>query len=692
MPVLLFRTMQSKHTLGFLLVGFLTVAAPSADSRAEVILGTPPTAPTDVSALPKGPSAFTVTGGFSVNASSREQVRSFYNAVYFSSDNIPMLTTSDVSTCTPGTNSTAYKEGVLRRINWFRAMAGLPASVTFDAVESARNQEAAVIMSANNSLSHHPPTSWSCYTGNGDNAASNSNIAIGNAGADAITAYVWDFGANNYEVGHRRWILYPQTKIMGTGDVPKTNSFNSANATWVFDGNYGGPRPATRTSFVAWPPAGYLPYQLAYPQWSFALTNANLSAATVSMKSNGISVAVNVLPYVTGYGENTLVWVPMGLDPTVEDTVFPFSGADTVYTVTVTNIHYSTITTGFTYTVTLFDPAVPGADYAPPTISGSANPAVGQGNAYTFSPVPNVTRYEWRVSQPGDYALNDGAESGLVNFTATTSAGYSVQDSSVKAAGNYSFRLAHPTPPVSQYLTLNQSFVPKSNGNLSFKSRLGYAGDGETAKVQFSTDDGSTWQDIYTQNGVGDGTSGSVENSFVSRSFPLSAYQDKTVRLRFAYTYTSGGYYIYPQSSFPIGWYLDDITIANAEVWTVISTNIVTTTNFTFTPPQAASYNLDVRGYIFTEFPLPWGPVKPVTAVAAPLNITMKPPVINAGLVTLDFTTTGAASFKLIQADQLAGPWATNATAVLTTNNPGTSYRFSTPVGPAARYYRVKSP
>ena len=678
--------MQTKRTFGFLVYVLAILSSAPVDSHAEVLLGKPPTAPTDVSGFPKGPSAFTVTGGFRVNASSREQVRSFYNAVYPSSDNIPMLTTSDVSTCTPGTNATAFKEGVLRRINWFRAMAGLPAAVTLNAAESAKNQEAAVIMSANGALSHHPPPSWSCYTGNGDNAASNSNIAIGNAGADAITSYIWDFGANNYEVGHRRWILYPQTQVMGTGDVPETNGFNSANATWVFDGNYGGTRPATRTPFVAWPPAGYLPYQLAYPQWSFALTNANLSAATVSMKSNGVSVAVSIQPYVTGYGENTLVWVPMGLDPTVESTVFPFSGADTVYTVTVTNIHYSTITTGFTYTVTLFDPAVPGSDYAPPTISGPANPAVGQGNAYTFSPVTNATSYEWRVSQPGAYALNDGAESGLIHFTADTSAGYAVQDSSVKAAGSYSFHLAQPDPPTDQFLTLNQAFVPQANGRLSVKSRLGYAGDAQVALIQVSVDGGSSWADLYSQTG----SNSAGETSFTTRPFSLSAYAGQELRLRFKYEINDGSYFF--QTSAGVGWYLDDIVIANAEVWTVISTNTLATTNFSFTPPQAANYNLDVRGYIFTEFPLAWGPVKPVTAIAAPLNITMNPPVINAGLVTLDFTTTGAASFKLIQADQLAGPWATNATADLTTNSPGTFYRFTTPVGPAARYYRVKSP
>jgi hypothetical protein len=171
----------------------------------------------------------------------------------------------------------------------------------------------------------------------------------------------------------------------------------------------------------------------------------------------------------------------------------------------------------------------------------------------------------------------------------------------------------------------------------------------------------------------------------------LSSYQGKVIRLRFGYTFSSGNY-IYPQAGFPIGWYLDDITITNAETWAVVSTNTVATTNFTFTPPQTTNYNLDVRAYVFNEFPLEWGPAKNVTAIAAPLTITMSKPVLNSGQVLLDFTTSGAASFKLTQADQVSGPWTTNLTATLTTNVPGNSYRFATPVGPSARFYRVKSP
>ena len=511
-------------------------------SFAEFILGDPPQAPTDLTGLPGGgPRAAGGGGGFIVNTDSREEVRSFYNAVYRASDGVPMNTTANVATCTPGTNGLAFREAVLRRINWFRAMAGVPADVSFNANNNAADQQAAVIMSANSALSHTPPSSWFCWTASGSNAANRSNIAIGQAGADAIMGYMRDHGTNNNIVGHRRWLLYPQTQVMGTGDVPGAGGLQAANAVWVFDANYSGPRPSTRTPYVSWPAAGYAPYQTVYPRWSFSLPNANLSAATVTMRSNGVNVAVAVAPYQTGLGENSVVWVPMGLNADSQNTVFPFSGSDTTYTVAVSNI-IGAAQSFYTYTVTVFDPAVPGLDYAPPVISGPSQPGVGLNNTYTFTGLSYASGYEWRATRSSNYSLSDGAESGLGNFTTDTSADYAVRDNNYRASGTYSFRLAHPSPATDETLTLNQVFVPKANGTVTIKSRLGYAADGEMAHVQISTDGGVGWQDIFTQPGIGDGLSGPIDAGFLTQPLPLSAFAGLTIRLRFNYTYTPGFY------------------------------------------------------------------------------------------------------------------------------------------------------
>ncbi len=660
-------------------------------SSADIILGDPPRAPQDLTGLPGGrPSVESLTGGFTVNAGSREQVRSFYNVIYLASANVPIGTTADVNTCTPGTNSAAFQDAVLRRINWFRAMAGVPAAVTFDAGNNVANQQGAVMMSANNALSHFPPTSWKCYTGLGAHAASNSNIALGSDGADSITGYMWDFGANNYEVGHRRWLLYPQTQVMGTGDVPHAGTYNAANTIWVFDSHFGGPRPATRQPYVAWPPSGFVPYQVVFPQWSFGLSNADLSASTVTMTSNGVSVAVTLQLYTIGYGENTLVWVPLGLDPTSMSSVFPFNGSDTVYGVTVGNIKVGASRFSISYNVTLFDPAVAGADSIAPAITGPAQPVVSVSNLYSCQAVsdPNVTGYQWRVSRRASGNLTDNAQNGLSNFSISPPPDYPIITNAPSGSGNC-FHLAHPdlTELTAQLLQLNEVLFPKTNTMAGFSSSLGYATTSETARAQLSVDGGVTWRDVYTLAGTG----GRVETSFSQHNLPLSNYAGQAVLLRFNYDFSSGMYY--QGAANYVGWCIRSLAITNTEQLVSPVVYSTASTNFNWLPAQTGNYTLEARAVIFSDFPLAWGPVDQVTAISntSPPVIVLGAPVLSSGQVRLDFTVSPAASgqFKLLQVDQLGSPWSTNAGAVLTTNVPGTSYRFTVTSGPATRFFRV---
>src|SRR5215831_5543130 len=581
---------------------------------AEITLGDPPRAPKDVSGLPGGgPGKESVTGGFSVNTDSREQVRGFYNAVFTSSIGVPMNTSANVSTCTPGTNATAFQEAVLRRINWYRAMAGVPASVTFNAAEGTNDQQAAVMMSRNNTLNHFPPNTWTCFTGPGANAASNSNLALGADGADSITLYLQDPGSGNKAVGHRRWLLYPQTQVMATGDVPDADGFPAANATWVFDANFFAPRPATRQGYVAWPPEGFVPYQVVFPQWSFGLSNADFSAATVSMTSNGVAVAVTIQSYATGFGENTLVWYPSALDPTSPFTVFPFNGADTAYSITIGNIGVGASDISISYNVTVFDPAVPGADYIPTTITGPSQITATTGTPYSCRAPnnPNVTSYQWRTSQRLSGNLVDNASNGLANFTLSPAPDYPIITNAPDGSGSC-FHLTHPdlSETVPQLLQLNRSLLPNSNTTVSFKSELGTAASFEVARFQVSTDGGLSWEDIYTLFGV----NGQTEFSFSQHTFSLSSYAGQATLLLFNYDILPPGYF-YPTAHPTNGWCIENIVITNAEQLVNLTTNSTASTNYTFTPAQAGNYNLEAQGLIFTQFPLGWGPGKQITAV-----------------------------------------------------------------------------
>ncbi|MFO7682996.1 MAG: CAP domain-containing protein [Chloroflexota bacterium] len=286
-----------------------------------------------------------------VDTQDRAAVQHYFLTEYQASEGIAPGWTGSHSGCTPGTTSAAFREAVLRRINYFRAMAGIPPVKGFDDTYNRLAQAAALMMSVNNALNHTPPTNWLCYSQDGYDGASSSNLYLGIYGPAAISGYMYDPGSGNTFVGHRRWILYPQTQQMGTGDVPPQNGYRAANALWVFDANnIWGPRPVTREAFVAWPPPGYVPYQLVYPRWSFAYAGADFSGAWVTMTQNGQPVAVQVNPLANGYGENTLVWEPNG----------SFGGqsmSDVAVHVTIHNVSIDGQVHSFDYQVVVFDPA-----------------------------------------------------------------------------------------------------------------------------------------------------------------------------------------------------------------------------------------------------------------------------------------------------------------------------------------------
>ena len=439
---------------------------------------------------------------FSVNGSSREQVRQFYNAVYAASDGVPINSTANIANCVAGTNSAAFTTAILWRINWFRAMSGVPAAVTFDASEITSNQSAALMMSANNQVTHNIPTNWSCFDPSGANAAENANLALGVNGPDVITDYIWDYGAANANVSHRRGILYPQTQVMGSGDMPAQGPYAAANVTSIYDTNSGGPRPATTWLYVAWPPPGYVPYPVVFPQWFFALSNAEPSVATPTMSSNGVPLSITVRPYVTGPGENTLVWYPSTLDPTTNSTVFPFNGADTFYAITISNVRIGSVSNlqSFGYNVTVFDPALPGADYIPTLVSGTNRPTVIGNNPFSCTPSanPNTTGYEWIAAQCMNGNFSDNALNGLANFTISPAPVYPVITNPPVGSGKC-FHLTHASP-VPQLLQFTEILFPAASTSLAFKSHLGYATTNEVARVQVSTN-GSAWTDIYTETG-----------------------------------------------------------------------------------------------------------------------------------------------------------------------------------------------
>jgi uncharacterized protein YkwD len=285
-----------------------------------------------------------------VDTQNRATVRDYYLTIYQASEGVSPGWTGHHASCNPGTTTAAFKEAVALRINYFRQMAGMPSILGFKDEYNQKAQAAALMMSVNRNLSHTPPPSWLCYTDDGYSGASSSNLYLGIYGPAAISGYVLDPGSGNYFVGHRRWILYPQTRYMGTGDVPPQSGYPAGQALWVFDhDNMWGSRPDTREPFVAWPPPGYVPYQVVYPRWSFAYAGADFASATVTMTRNGQPIGTTVSPVVNGFGENTLVWELSEAVPQPPDN-------DIIYDVTVHNVVINGQPQQFSYAVIIFNP------------------------------------------------------------------------------------------------------------------------------------------------------------------------------------------------------------------------------------------------------------------------------------------------------------------------------------------------
>ncbi|MCE5260227.1 MAG: hypothetical protein LLG44_14390 [Chloroflexi bacterium] len=309
-----------------------------------------------------------IRGGILVDTHNRQAVADFYYSQYVISPAPAINWTGSQDTCAPGVTSQAFRAAVLKRLNYFRAMAGVPADIIFTSDANRKAQAAALVMSRNNTLTHDVTDALACYSQDARDGAGASNLFLGVYGWDAIHGYLFDYGDGNYAVGHRRWILLPQTREMGAGDIPPSGNYQSANALLVFDAHMVDPRPLTRDEFVAWPAPGYVPYQVVFARWSFSYPNADFSQASITLTSAGHNVPVAVAPVINGYGENTLVWIPNGMS---NYAAWPQVIADTTYSVTVRNVIIGGQSRDFSYSVTIFNP---GAGVQGASEAGAAAP------------------------------------------------------------------------------------------------------------------------------------------------------------------------------------------------------------------------------------------------------------------------------------------------------------------------------
>ncbi|MCB2153356.1 CAP domain-containing protein [bacterium] len=347
--------------LGRICTIFFAAAATVVSAEApDVILGSAPI----IENPPEASAADSIArdGGISVDNQNRAAVIQFYYTYYVGTADVPANWTGSVASCDPGTVDAAYQDATMKRINYYRAMVGLPGNVTLRSDLSSKADDMAVMISANENepLNHAPPTSWTCWTQDGYDAAQRSNLVRGADGVAAIDGYMEDHGAGNTYVGHRRWTLYPRSLTMGVGDAPTgTISPPRAGCLWVIVPEDFGSRPAS-PEWVSWPPPGYVPYQVinakngSTSRWSFSMYSADFTNAGVMMDREGTNVPVTVQPIYPEFGsstivgDNTIVWEFSETDFT--------TSTDVEYNIHITNVvdQYGA-TRNFNYTVTIID-------------------------------------------------------------------------------------------------------------------------------------------------------------------------------------------------------------------------------------------------------------------------------------------------------------------------------------------------
>ena len=257
--------------------------------------------------------------------------------------------TGNISTCDAGSISQNALDKTLIRINYFRRLVGLNDNITFNSDYFDMHQQAALMMDANNQLSHHPPSNWLCWTADGDYAAGTSSISLGSVNfhsSRCITLFIEDPGSSNTAVGHRRWLLYSRASEFSFGCTNRASALTEFGDAAKFENT-------NFPEYIAYPPNGYIPQELVFERWSFSIPaennqSADFSNAQISMSGPDGDINLNVVSRTdNGYGDNTIVWEPQN--------VLTSSNEDIEYFVTITDIENNSIG-NYSYSVKIFKP------------------------------------------------------------------------------------------------------------------------------------------------------------------------------------------------------------------------------------------------------------------------------------------------------------------------------------------------
>lgn len=300
---------------------------------------------------------------------------------------IPLVNVTDlydvvpnVSNCNEGVLKNSEKQKAFESVNYIRSIHGLKPlqySSAFD-IEVAKS---ALISVANALLDHFPKSSYQCYTQDGYNGSSTSNLYLGSAFSPSSVVetekaiQVWIIDKNVSDIGHRRNMLNPFLKYCSFGRVDgyskaQSNLFLTGMSLKVHQFPEYHNLSDWMSDFVAYPvndyPSNYFDgsWYLSFTviadkssPWNNDNKTIDFSEATIKItdpSNNQLSISDIKYDYL-GYGiPNCLYWKASTIQKEVK------------YTVTISNVKVNGSPRTFTYWFKITD-TPPNTSLQPPT-------------------------------------------------------------------------------------------------------------------------------------------------------------------------------------------------------------------------------------------------------------------------------------------------------------------------------------
>lgn len=592
-----------------------------------------------------------------VNRSNRDDVVAFWHAVYQASEGYQKrVGWTGTFPNTPGTTSAAFLGDVERRINYFRAMTGVPANARVNSgsrvvikgtdrfqpaanvTKSTASQSAAMMIAASynskigtiSGMTHDPEPSVPQWSPAAWNAAANGNIAFGTYGPGSVSEYaVEELLSNtvtsewNSLVGHRRWLLVTDATDFATGDFPGESAFRPpSNVLYVVQRNEEVMPPA-EYPFVSYPPKGFFPVSLNGRFWSLSRKGADFSAATVQMTdASGAKVPIIAVRKDSSFGEPAIVWQIGGAAAARSATT------DRTYRVSVQGIQGAGIPTGYQYDVTLINPDL--IRRVSP-ISGPGKVQPGKKLKLRIKPIAGARKSRVVHYQRVSKKWEEGGEGTKPDVIDETSPIYPLLATSAGAkgagaiTGSKSFNLTFPQTydlivrgVPEQIMELGPWIHTKTGSTLEFRYRRGLMSDATSLVVEVSSDRGKIWKSVGKPIKGYKEAKPDVETFRATYKLPKSK---NPLRVRFRYFYAVNGGPLtahLEQPGFPTGIFLDDIKLVKCDRLIPKKSQETKRSSFVFKVPTRARPGDRWAFGLESEFGGPWlqtGPFKPVKIV-----------------------------------------------------------------------------